>query len=116
MEVFGCGTAAIVSPVGGLKWVQKYYVHVCHYQFQISRQKILANHMATLYIVIIIIYMFINRQMAHKLIVGNFFVGIFCTFCSTNGDFEIYLATLTQNDGESLKNGDVGMPAMETTR
>ena len=26
MEVFGCGTAAIVSPVGGLKWVQKYYV------------------------------------------------------------------------------------------
>ena len=23
MEVFGCGTAAIVSPVGGLKWVQK---------------------------------------------------------------------------------------------
>ena len=37
MEVFGCGTAAIVSPVGGLKWVQKYYVHVCHYQFLISR-------------------------------------------------------------------------------
>ena len=60
------------------------------------------------------IYKFINRQMAHKLIVGNFFVGIFCTFWSAIGDFEIYLATLTQNDGESLKNGDVGVPAMET--
>ena len=25
MEVFGCGTAAVVSPVGGLKWVLFHY-------------------------------------------------------------------------------------------
>ena len=39
MEVFGCGTAAIVSPVGGLKWVQKYYVFIMSFDkiYKISR-------------------------------------------------------------------------------
>ena len=57
-----------------------------------------------LYIVIIIIYKFINRQVAHKLHNrGEFFVGIFCTFWPTIGDFEIYPAILTQESANVVK-------------